>query len=156
MQAAIIAMMILGCDDSATQCHYLDQSAKRWQTVSACDAETEERLKAYSDHRYPVIIAICQPPTDPNELIAEATGEEADGAGGVAPRVNEPKAEQDLAEDGPPANHEEARDESGITATVLRQIRSALPEKESVKDVVTAPIRFAGEGYSWVVRRFED
>ncbi|MAZ84801.1 MAG: hypothetical protein CME90_14540 [Hoeflea sp.] len=153
MQVAMIAMMILGCDDSATQCHYLDQSDKRWETVSACDAETEERLKAYSSHEYPVVIAICQPPTNPNELIAEATGGQADAA--TTPPADEPQA-ADMTEVAPPPSQQEAQKDEGITTTVLNQIRSVLPEKESVKDVVTAPIRFAGEGYSWVVRRFED
>lgn len=153
MQVAMIAMMILGCDDSATQCHYLDQSDKRWETVSACDAETEERLKAYSSHEYPVVIAICQPPTNPNELIAEATGGQADAA--TTPPADDPQA-ADTTEVAPPPSQEEAQKDEGITTTVLNQIRSVLPEKESVKDVVTAPIRFAGEGYSWVVRRFED
>lgn len=149
MQAAMIAMMILGCDDAATQCHYIDQSETRWETVAACDAETENRLNDYSDRNYPVVIAICQPPTNPRELVVDASGN---------PVVSEPAeplphhAETTEAET-PDETDEEA---AGLTARVLGQIRSVLPEKESVKAVVTSPVRFAGEGYSWVVRRFED
>lgn len=142
MQAALIAMMILGCDDAATQCHFIDQTEERWETVSACDAETQDRLKAYSDRNYPVVIAICQPPTDPADLVAEA-----EGAAGTAIT---PAPDEDNVDPS------ETTSSEGLTGQVLDQIRAVLPEKDSVKAVVTTPLHFAAEGYSWVVQRFED
>ena len=149
MQAALIAMMILGCDDSATQCHFIDQSLERWETVSACDAETQNRLEAYSDRNYPVVIAICQHPTNPADLVAEAEG--ANGAP-PDPHLIVPTAPADQTQGA--ADSEPAA--PGLTGQVLAQIRSVLPEKDSVKAVVTTPLHFAAESYSWVVKRFED
>jgi hypothetical protein len=147
MQAALIAMMILGCDDAATQCHFIDQTEQRWETVSACDAETQSRLEAYADRNYPVVIAICQPPTNPANLVAEA--ESANGASPSTPSPAPPVPPQDQTAEADASS-------PGLTARVLDQIRSAMPETDSVKAVVTSPLRFAGEGYSWVVQRFED
>ncbi len=154
MQAAMIAMMILGCDDAATQCHYIDQSNKRWETVAACDAETQTRLNDYSDRNYPVVIAICQPPTNPRELVAGASANQiVSQTAEPLPHHPEATTNAEISADPPGETDDEA---AGLTARVLGQIRSVLPEKESVKAVVTSPVRFAGEGYSWVVRRFGD
>ena len=35
MQAVLIAMTILGCDDSVSQCNYVATVDKRWETVAA-------------------------------------------------------------------------------------------------------------------------
>jgi len=77
MQAALIIMTILGCDDSATQCHYVEMRDERWATVQSCDAASEDRLRTYSNLDYPVVVAVCQTPGDTG--LAELVDEPAQG-----------------------------------------------------------------------------
>ena len=85
MQAALIIMTILGCDDSATQCHYVEMRDERWATVQSCDAASEDRLRTYSNLDYPVVVAVCQTPGDT----------------GLAELVDEPAQVPALAETAP-------------------------------------------------------
>ena len=73
MQTALILMTILGCDDSATQCHYVEMVDKRWATIQACDASSEDTLKLYGNLPYPVVVAVCQTPEDSG--LAELAGQ---------------------------------------------------------------------------------
>ncbi|MCF3639798.1 hypothetical protein LXM94_07420, partial [Rhizobium sp. TRM95111] len=70
MQAALIVMTILGCDDSVTQCHYIDTVNRSWQTVALCDAQSETQIARYQNRSYPVIVAVCE--TDGAGTTAEA------------------------------------------------------------------------------------
>ena len=60
MKAAFIIMTIMGCDDSATQCHYIDTVDRSWQTVALCDAEAETNINRHQNKNYPVIVAVCE------------------------------------------------------------------------------------------------
>ena len=60
MRAALIVMTILGCDDSATQCHYIASVDRSWQTVALCDTQTEAQINRYRNSPYPVIVAVCE------------------------------------------------------------------------------------------------
>ena len=60
MKAALIVMTIMGCDDSATQCHYIDTVQQSWQTVALCDAQAETQINRHQDKNYPVIVAVCE------------------------------------------------------------------------------------------------
>ena len=60
MKAALIVMTIMGCDDSATQCHYIDTVDRQWQTVALCDAQAEAHMSRHQDANYPVIVAFCE------------------------------------------------------------------------------------------------
>ena len=62
MQAVLIAMTILGCNDSVTQCNYVATVGKHFETVAMCDADSERQLKHYSNISYPTVIAVCEPP----------------------------------------------------------------------------------------------
>jgi hypothetical protein len=77
MQTALIIMTILGCDDSATQCHFVEMLDQRWATIQACDAEAEARLSGYNNISYPVVVAVCQTPGDTD--LAEAASETGPG-----------------------------------------------------------------------------
>lgn len=94
MQAIIIAMTILGCDDAISQCNYVATVPKKWNTVSTCDAASEQQLKSYLNANYPTVIAVCEPakvagpsplPTPavkpaPSESVTQANGtDEAPG-----------------------------------------------------------------------------
>ena len=43
-----------------------------------------------------------------------------------------------------------------LAARALTVVRKAIPDRASLKAVVTTPVRYAGDGYSWVVKRFAD
>ncbi|MBY4630854.1 hypothetical protein [Rhizobium croatiense] len=134
MQAVLIAMTILGCDDSVTQCSYVATVDKRWETVAACDAEAERRLKAYANVSYPSVIAVCEAPK------AVAAAEPPKPAPIPAPEpVEEPV--------GKLANFAE---------NIAGQVRAHLPSGRDVKETLSKPVHFVSASYSWVVTRIAD
>lgn len=140
MQAALIIMTILGCDDSATQCHYIEKVDQSWATIQACDAESEARLKAYASRSYPVIVAVCQTP-------------DVDAAG--LPEIEAPAVAEALAADELVMP---AEAEAGLTSRILAQaqthLRHVLPETGTVKSMIAKPVRVVTDSYSWVAQRF--
>ena len=165
MQTALILMTILGCDDSATQCHYVDMLDERWVTIQACDARSEEKLQLYSNINYPVVVAVCQTPEDTG--VAEH--------GGVS--VREPWTGMDIAKsnrtdseipvpksDIPDpviattpeiAAGAEETSEAGIASRAFTRFKEALPEAETLKAIVAEPVHVVTDSYSWVAKRFE-
>ncbi|MBY5651836.1 hypothetical protein HFO45_26855 [Rhizobium leguminosarum] len=127
MQAVLIAMTILGCDDSISQCNYVATVDKRWETVAACDAEAERRLKTYANVNYPSVIAVCEAP----KAVAAAS-EVAVAAPQPAGRI------------------------AGFVEGIAGQVRAHLPSGRSVKDTLTKPVHFVSASYSWVVTRLAD
>ncbi len=49
VKTAMIVMAIMGCDDSATKCTQLSLSEPKWETVAACDKDSEQELARYSN-----------------------------------------------------------------------------------------------------------
>lgn len=134
MQAVLIAMTILGCDDSVSQCNYVATVDKHWETVVACDAEAEQRLKAYANASYPTVIAVCEAP---KSLAAE-------------PAKPAPV---------PPATPEvvEQRDGlGGFVDNVAGRVRASLPSGQDVKHTLAKPLHFVSASYSWAAARFTD
>lgn len=167
MQTALILMTILGCDDSATQCHYVEMRDERWATVQACDAASEDRLKGYSNLDYPVIVAVCQTPGDtglaevvdePEQDLVATAAPDADTSLTSAtpiPRADIPEAEIADPDGKEPAVAAASDAEPGMTTRVLNLVKEALPEKASVKALVSEPVHVVTDSYSWVVQRFE-
>ena len=135
MKAALIVMTIMGCDDSATQCHYIDTVDRSWQTVALCDAQAEAQINRHQNRNYPVIVAVC-----------ESSGDRMSAA--VAVPETEAKTEV------PPV--ETVEEKKGLAARALGFVRKAIPDAASLKAAVTTPVRYAEDGYSWVVKRFAD
>ncbi|MGO7322145.1 hypothetical protein ACCS95_26675 [Rhizobium ruizarguesonis] len=140
MQAVLIAMTILGCDDSISQCNYVATVDKRWETVAACDAEAERRLKTYVNVNYPSVIAVCEAP----KAIAAAEPPES------APV---PVAASEVAVAAP---EEPAGRIAGFAEGIAGQVRAHLPSGKSVRDTLTKPVHFVSASYSWVVTRLAD
>jgi len=135
MKAALIVMTIMGCDDSATQCHYIDTADRSWQSVALCDAAAETYIDRHKNKNYPVIVALCE--TSGTTATAEDPADEIPAA--------------TVAETSPPA---EAT--PGLAARTLAFVRKAIPDASALKAAVTTPVRYAEDGYSWVVKRFAD
>ncbi|MBC7281327.1 hypothetical protein [Hoeflea sp.] len=158
MQTALILMTILGCDDSATQCHYVDMLDERWATIQECDARSEEKLQLYSNINYPVVVAVCQTPEETG--VAEhggkpvgepGTGTDITASSPADPDIPVPKA--DIPEPGI-ATAPQAP-EAGIASRAFTRFKHALPEAETLKAIVAEPVHVVTDSYSWVARRFE-
>lgn len=162
MQAALIIMTILGCDDTATQCHFVEMLDERWATVQACDAGSEDRLKNYSNIDYPVVVAVCQTPGDAGlgELAGEPVtpGAVATAATEIAPAASDtpvPKVDIPVAATGNEADSAQAASDSGFATRVLQRFKDALPEAKDLKALVNEPVHVVTVSYSWVAQRFE-
>ena len=143
MKAALIVMTIMGCDDSVTQCHYIDTVDRQWQTVALCDAQAESYMSRHQDENYPVIVAVCE---SANGTAAADTIEPSSG-----PELAGVPAGCDT-----PATIEDGDGKANLAARALTVVRKAIPDRASLRAVVTTPVRYAGDGYSWVVKRFVD
>ena len=137
MKAALILMTIMGCDDSATQCHYIETVDRSWQTVALCDAQAETWINKNQDKNYPVIVAVCE--TAGNRM----TAEEIDPAPDTKP------ADAEI-----PPETAEAR--QSLAARTLGFVKRAIPDAAALRKAVTTPVRYAEDGYSWVMKRFAD
>ncbi|MEM5473089.1 hypothetical protein WNZ14_15250 [Hoeflea sp. AS60] len=162
MQAALIIMTILGCDDTATQCHFVEMLDDRWATVQACDAQSEDKLKTYSNLDYPVVVAVCQTPGDTglSELAGEPAAPPAGSAATAesAPQASDipvPKADIPVARTAEDAESTETAVNSGFAALVLQRFKDALPEAKDLKALVTEPVHVVTDSYSWVAQRFD-
>jgi hypothetical protein len=162
MQAALIIMTILGCDDTATQCHFVEMLDERWETVQACDAGSEDRLKTYSNIDYPVVVAVCQTPGDTG--LSELAGEPAAPAAvaqatpEIAPAASDrpvPKVDIPAAATPEDAQSVQTATDSGFAARVLQRFKDALPEAKDLKSLVSEPVHVVTDSYSWVAKRFE-
>ena len=165
MQTALILMTILGCDDSATQCHHVEMLDERWATIQECDASSEDKLKLYSNINYPVVVAVCQTPQDTG--VAEHGGERIDvpaqgsdltASAPTDPDIPRPKAEiPEAVIAAPPKAPADALEtaEAGIASRALTLFRSALPGADTLKAIVAEPVHVVTDSYSWVAWRFE-
>lgn len=159
MKTAFIIMTILGCDDSARQCHYIDQVTEQYDTVQACDGASESALYNYRDRNYPVVVAVCQSPAATQTDLA-GIGE--DGVGGPLDMPEE--RDLDIAPEGipvPPSDipaaqgfAADADSEPGFISRALSEVRSYLPEQQTVKSVITKPVHIVSDSYSWVAKKF--
>jgi hypothetical protein len=154
MNAALIVMTILGCNDSGTDCHYIATASERWPTVAMCDAVSEDHLPTYTNQPYPVLIAVCQ-----NPQVAGVTE-----AGAPATAVPEIRPLQTATETAgteqaatAPAVTEEVSPEEAETLAgrAIQRVRNVLPTTEGVKTLMVKPVRLVEDGYSWVARRFD-
>ena len=162
MQTALILMTILGCDDTATQCHYIERLDQRWATIQACDASSEAALKLYANVNYPVVVAVCQTPEDTGvaehggvPVTATAPAPQA-AASGPDPDIGLPKADiPDPAVTAAQPTGEAALPDDGIASQALARFKQVLPETETLKALVSGPVHVVTDSYSWVARRFE-
>jgi len=165
MQTALILMTILGCDDSATQCHHIEMLDQRWATIQECDASSEDKLKLYSNIEYPVVVAVCQTPEDTGvaehggePINAPVPGTDITASTPADPDIPVPKADIPeaviAAPPEPPADAAQTA-EAGIASRALTRFRSALPEADTLKAIVAEPVHVVTDSYSWVARRFE-
>lgn len=141
MKAALIVMTILGCDDSVTQCHYIDTVDTTWQTVALCDAQSEAQMTRYQNSNYPVVVAVCE--TNGNQQNAD-----------VQEDVTPSSASEAASAPAPTTGTETPAADAGLASRTLTMLRQHLPDAPSLRETMAKPFRYAENGYSWVVRKF--
>lgn len=131
MNAAVIILTILGCDDSGAECHYVATLEKRWPSIEMCSANSEGELARYANVDYPVVIAVCQEPHD-TEIVA-VPDTPAPGTASTA-----------VTEEG----------ERSMAIRAISRVKAVLPTTEGVRTLMQKPVRLVEESYSWVARKF--
>jgi hypothetical protein len=134
MNAAIIILTILGCDDSGTECHYVATSQKRWTSIEMCSASSDRELLDHANAPYPVVIAVCQEPQQ-TEIV-----ESPELPASPAPAV----ASVEVTADG----------ERNLAVRAISRVKAVLPTTEGVRTLMQKPVRLVEESYSWVARKF--
>ena len=142
MKAAFIVMSILGCDDAGATCTPIAQVEQQWQTIAACDADSEAQLARYTNVNHPMVVAVCQ--TADSTALADSTEDVA--------QIE--TANRSLAP-VPQSPGDEAR-EGGITARAVRLVKDVLPSKQGLKETVIYPVHVVTDTYSWVARKISD
>lgn len=148
MQTILIAMTILGCDDSVSQCHYVDTPVKRWETVAQCYAESEKRLQTYTHVHYPTVIAVCELSHPVVAAVPQLPVQQPPAQQSPAPQ---PAAPPKLAAPEPAP--------TGVTAfarKAIEQARHMLPSANGVRHAIAAPVHMVSDSYSWVAKRLKD
>ncbi|MDP9839488.1 hypothetical protein J2T09_004264 [Neorhizobium huautlense] len=142
MNAAIIAMTILGCDDAVKDCQYIATLQQRWPSIEMCNAVSEQQLASFANVSYPVVIAVCQDPTAP---------ETADN---LVPQAKPPVSETAAK----PAETEEQKreEERGMAARAIGRVTSVLPSSDGIRTLFGKPVRLVENSYSWVAKKFRD
>lgn len=133
MQTALILMTILGCDDSLSECAYIDTPKERWVNIELCHAASEQLLNGFTNVSYPTVIAVCQEPEPaPSAVATDAT---------------QPATSEELA------TAPDAAEDKGLAERALDTVRLAIPGKEKVKMAFEAPLHVISDSYSWVARK---
>jgi hypothetical protein len=148
MNAALVVMTILGCNDAGTDCHYIATAEERWPTIAMCDAVSDDHLPSYSNRPYPVLIAVCQ---DPVVAGISESKKQQQAAASPATNAAAPNATDTETAQIDPVSPEEAETLAG---RAIQRVRNVLPTTEGVKTLMAKPVRLVEGGYSWVARRF--
>lgn len=136
MQAALIAMTILGCDDGIRDCRYVATEEKHWVSVELCDAESERVLTRYSNVHFPMVVAVCQP--DPALSPDAAAGSAVAAAGPDKPQASLPAAEPERQSMG---------------GRALAAIRDVLPDRRDIRMAFEAPLHVITDSYAWAAKK---
>ena len=134
MRTAMVIMTILGCDDSATDCQYVATLNQRWPSVELCNAVSEKELSRFANVSYPVVIAVCQDPT-----VASASP--------TAPKSTDTTGSPE------PTPEETRQEEQSMAAKAMDRVKTILPTRDNVENLIKGPVRIVESGYSWVAQR---
>ncbi len=144
MKTALVLMTFLGCDDSATDCHYIATSQQRWTSIELCDAVSEKELERYANASYPVVVAVCQTP-----------GEQTPQTAGNTPGTQPPAAAAQAQSQPPTSEQVTQKEEESLTRQAISRVSRILPSTEGVKHLLGTPVRMVENSYSWIAKRFE-
>lgn len=150
---AMVLMTILGCDDTVTQCHYVETVEREWVSVQDCDAATEDQLARFADLQFPVVVAACETASDD---VAQQDGALPESAAAAPEEGMTPPAEMADAPVAPVATDEEPGRLAIQKQRVERLMKRAvdiLPDADSVKALAAKPAHVVTDTYAWVVKK---
>ncbi len=130
MQASLVIMTILGCNDSVSQCQYIATAEQRWVTVEKCNEDSEKALADYSNAKFPSIVAFCQKQTVEKPQLTTAQP-------AIAPTT-------------PPAVPEQEK--RSLAGRAIQTIKEVLPGKADIKMVLTTPLHVVTDTYAWAAK----
>jgi hypothetical protein len=134
MKTALIMMTILGCDDSVSQCEFVETPVERFVSIELCDAASEEILGRYTNIGYPTAVAVCQtPPPEIAQAIAASNQTLVD-----------PEAQAAIPSE---EQHRTLRDRA------IDAVRQVLPGTAQIKMIFEKPIHVVSDSYSWVAKK---
>jgi len=139
MAIELVLMTILGCSESGAHCRYIATADERWKSIALCNAVSENRLLAYRDRPYPVIVAVCQKP-DP-KAISDIS---------VKPLIKHSQSDREASQPSVTP-----QDKERLADRAIEQVGKVLPTAEGLKTILRKPVRLVESGYSWVAKRFE-
>ena len=135
MKTALIMMTILGCDDSVSQCEFVETPVERFVSIELCNAASEQILGRYSNIGYPTAVAVCQlPPPEITEALAAHAPQPDSGA--------------ETTTSAPTQEQERTLKERAIDA-----VRQVLPGTAQIKLIFEKPIHVVSDSYSWVAKK---
>ncbi len=137
MRTALVMMTILGCDDSATDCHYVATINQRWPTIELCNAVSEKELAAFTNISYPTVVAVCQ---DPSSATVKA---DAAASGDALPS----------AEVAAPTPAVERAEEQSLARQALNRLKTVVPSRNDMRNLIERPVHLVEDGYTWVIRK---
>jgi hypothetical protein len=155
MNAALIVMTILGCNDSGTDCKYIATAQERWPTIAMCDAVSEDHLPTFANHPYPVLIAVCQNPQTAGLPQSESSPEESAAGGQALETTADPALDQSMSVETATASEVTPEEAETLAGRAIQRVRNVLPTTEGVKTLMVKPVRLVEDGYSWVARKFD-
>lgn len=136
MKTALIMMTILGCDDSVSQCAFVETPPERFVSIELCNAASEQVLGRYTNIAYPTAVAVCQmPPSDIIEAVAAEGSSHPEGTSATG--ILTPTEEQ----------------EKTLKDRAIEAVREVLPGKAQIKMIFEKPIHVVSESYSWVAKK---
>ncbi|MEM8647870.1 MAG: hypothetical protein AAGF86_16200 [Pseudomonadota bacterium] len=68
LEAAVIAMTVMGCNHQSEDCQIIAQPPKVWESQSACDAAIPGVIEGSLQAPYPVIVARCAAKADSTQV----------------------------------------------------------------------------------------
>lgn len=157
MHTALVLMTILGCDDTATQCHYVDTVDRQWQSVQQCDSVSERYLDRFDNVDYPVVVAVCEtaaPEMQPGDGTKDqAVLAEADGGESYPVPKEDLTGEAEKPVDGTAGSMAIA--EPTLSGRVRATIARVVPDMDGLKSLAAKPVHVVTDTYAWVAKRLD-
>lgn len=142
LEAAMIMMTVLGCDDSGVECVPVEVYEPKWETIAACDADAEGVLETFSNSNtsYPMIVAVCETPVDAASADTLYSNEEQASAAVENPveQVSEEKPKKQTLVD-----------------LVAELADKAKPLTRGLQSSVDKPVHIVKDGYAWVIHKIK-
>ncbi len=155
MKTALVLMTILGCDDTAVQCHYIDTVDRQWASIQACDADSESNLDRFTRLDYPVVVAVCETTAAGTVPAPGKPAETADAQIPLDDDIRRPSVDIP-AGNGENAIGQETPAPTGgpaLTERVRTTIERALPSIADARTLAAKPVHFVTDTYAWVAKR---